>query len=303
MPPLPLIAESLTKVIGRRTIVESVSFELQPGEVFGFLGPNGAGKTTTIRMLVGLIRPTSGRVFVCGHDVQRDFEAAMRCIGCIVETPDLYRFMTGRENLEHFSRMLGTLDRSQIERVASIVSLEHRLDDRVRTYSLGMRQRLGIAQALLGSPRLLILDEPANGLDPAGIREMRELLKSLAHERQMTVFVSSHLLAEIELMCERVAIINHGRIIQVGSIAELVAATRQMVFRVSRPGDAAAIIESLGHRPTVIDHSVSLVVDDDAIPPIVASLTRAGIDTYRVEPRVRSLEEMFLEATGHETVE
>lgn len=303
MPPLPLIAENLTKVIGKRTIVDSVSFELQQGEVFGFLGPNGAGKTTTIRMLVGLIRPTHGRVVICGHDVQRDFEAAMRCVGCIVETPDLYRFMTGRENLEHFARMLDGVDESQIERVASIVSLSHRLDDRLRTYSLGMRQRLGVAQALLGEPRLLILDEPANGLDPAGIREIRELLKSLAREQQMTVFVSSHLLAEIELMCDRVAIINHGRIIQVGSIDELVAATRQIVFRVNRPADAAAIMESLGHRGMATESAVALNIEDDAIPPIVAALTKGGIETYRVEPRVRSLEEMFLEATGHETVE
>src|SRR6185369_5256858 len=176
-----LVARSLTKIIGERTIVDDVSLDLRPGEVFGFLGPNGAGKTTTIRMLVGLIRPTSGDVTICGYDIRRQFEKAMRCIGCIVENPDLYRFMTGRENLQHFARMLGA-PRSEIERVASLVSLAHRLDQRVGTYSLGMRQRLGIAQALLGQPKLLILDEPANGLDPAGIREIRELLRQLAHE-------------------------------------------------------------------------------------------------------------------------
>src|SRR4051794_18897802 len=174
-----LVAEHLTKVIGERTIVDDVSFELRHGEVFGFLGPNGAGKTTTIRMLVGLIKPTSGSVTICGHDVRRDFEAAMRCLGCIVETPGLYRFMTGRENLEHFARMLG-VDQTEIARVAELVALSHRLDQRVGTSSPGMRQRLGIAQALLGRPRLLILDEPANGLDPAGIREIRELLRQLA---------------------------------------------------------------------------------------------------------------------------
>src|SRR5688572_10928123 len=194
-----LTATNLTKIIGDRTIVEDVSFDLRPGEVFGFLGPNGAGKTTTIRMLVGLIRPTSGTVTVCGYDVRRQFEQAMRCIGCIVENPDLYRFMTGRENLEHFARMLRVGD-AEIERVASLVNLSHRLQHRVGTYSLGMRQRLGIAQAMLGSPRVLILDEPANGLDPAGIREVRELLRNLATERGLAVFVSSHLLGEVELM-------------------------------------------------------------------------------------------------------
>src|SRR5438445_10444548 len=166
-----LVARNLTKIIGKRTIVNNVSFQLEPGEVFGFLGPNGAGKTTTIRMLVGLIRPTAGRVAICGFDVRRDFEKALSNIGCIVENPDLYRFMTGRENLEHFARML-PVDLAELERVGEMVALAHRLDQRVGTYSLGMRQRLGIAQALLGSPRLLILDEPANGLDPAGIREI-----------------------------------------------------------------------------------------------------------------------------------
>src|SRR4051794_5320971 len=164
-----LVATDLRKVIGGKTIVDGVSFELLPGEVFGFLGPNGAGKTTTIRMLVGLIKPTHGSITICGHDLREEFEEAMRCIGCIVEMPDLYRFMTGRENLEHFARMLGA-KAADIDRVASQVMMSHRLDQRVGTYSLGMRQRLGIAQALLGSPRVLILDEPANGLDPAGIR-------------------------------------------------------------------------------------------------------------------------------------
>src|SRR3954449_13255307 len=215
-----LTATNLTKIIGDKTIVDNVSFELQRGEVFGFLGPNGAGKTTTIRMLVGLIKPTSGRVLICGHDLRREFETAMRCIGCIVEAPDLYRFMRGRENLAHFARMLGA-GSAEIERVASLVNLAHRLDQRVGTYSLGMRQRLGIAQALLGHPKLLILDEPANGLDPAGIREIRELLRSLAREQSMSVFVSSHLLAEIELTCDRVAIIHKGRILREGSVRDL----------------------------------------------------------------------------------
>src|SRR5947209_5504338 len=185
-----LTATTLTKIIGDKTIVDNVSFELQRGEIFGFLGPNGAGKTTTIRMLVGLIKPTSGNVTICGFDQRNQFEDAMRCVGCIVENPDLYRFMTGRENLEHFARMLRA-PRTEIERVAELVSLAHRLDQRVGTYSLGMRQRLGIAQALLGDPKLLILDESANGLDPAGIREIRELLRRLAAERQMSIFISS----------------------------------------------------------------------------------------------------------------
>src|SRR5256714_11829674 len=155
----------------------------------------------------------------------------MRCLGCIVETPDLYRFMTGRENLEYFARMLRA-DDHEIERVAELVSLAHRLDQKVGTYSLGMRQRLGIAQALLGNPRLLILDEPANGLDPAGIREMRNLLRRLARDRDMAVFVSSHLLGEVELMCDRVAIIHKGVLLREGPVADLISNRREMEFRV-----------------------------------------------------------------------
>ncbi|HEX3108276.1 MAG TPA: ABC transporter ATP-binding protein [Thermoanaerobaculia bacterium] len=216
-----LLARDLRKVIGKKTIVDGVSLDIPAGEVYGFLGPNGAGKTTTIRMLVGLIKPTAGSITICGYDLHRDFEQAMRQIGCIVETPDLYRFMNGRENLEHFARMLG-VGAAEIDRVAELVGLSHRLDQRVGTYSLGMRQRLGIAQALLGRPKLLILDEPANGLDPAGIREIRELLRSLAAEG-MSVFVSSHLLAEVQLMCDRVAIIHKGRVLKEGSVDEMLA--------------------------------------------------------------------------------
>jgi ABC-2 type transport system ATP-binding protein len=265
-----LEALQLTKVIGKKTIVDDVSFTLTPGEIFGFLGPNGAGKTTTIRMLVGLIRPTSGSVRICGYDLRHQFEDAMRCIGCIVENPDLYRFMTGRENLEHFARML-RVERKEIERVAELVNLAHRLEQRVGTYSLGMRQRLGIAQALLGNPRVLILDEPANGLDPAGIREIRELLRTLAAERNMAVFISSHLLAEIELTCDRVAIIHKGRILRSGSVRELISSQR---------------------------------LPDEDVERANAILREHGVDAaIQAQQHRHTLEEMFLEATGGESVD
>jgi ABC-2 type transport system ATP-binding protein len=297
-----LSARNLTKVIGKRTIVDSVSFDLQPGEVLGFLGPNGAGKTTTIRMLVGLIRPTGGSVTICGYDIRSQFEKAMRCIGCIVENPDLYRFMTGRENLQHFARMLGA-SADEVERVASLVSLAHRLEQRVGTYSLGMRQRLGIAQAMLGSPRVLILDEPANGLDPAGIREIRELLRQLAHERQMSIFVSSHLLGEIELMCDRVAIIHHGRILREGSVRELIAARREMELRVDDGARALDIARQRGLSAHGEGDRVWVAIEEDDAPPLVAALTEANIAVFHAQRRVQSLEQMFLEATGGETVD
>ncbi|MDQ3281477.1 MAG: ABC transporter ATP-binding protein, partial [Acidobacteriota bacterium] len=272
-----LAASHLTKIIGDRTIVDDVSFDLRPGEVFGFLGPNGAGKTTTIRMLVGLIKPTRGTVTVCGYDVRRDFERALRCIGCIVENPDLYRFMTGRENLEHFARMLG-VSRNEIERVASLVNLAHRLEQRVGTYSLGMRQRLGIAQAMLGNPRVLILDEPANGLDPAGIREIRELLRRLAAEREMAVFVSSHLLAEIELTADRVAIIHKGKILRSGNVRELISGNRLMEFRVGDVARAETLFREKSIPATIEDDMLLVPIEETDAPPLIAALAQSGID-------------------------
>jgi ABC-2 type transport system ATP-binding protein len=253
-------------------------------------------------MLVGLIRPTKGSVTVCGFDVRRQFEQAMRCIGCIVENPDLYRFMTGRENLEHFARMLG-VDDVEIERVAALVNLSHRLDQRVGTYSLGMRQRLGIAQAMLGSPRVLILDEPANGLDPAGIREIRDLLRRLARERGLAVFVSSHLLAEIELTCDRVAIIHHGRILREGTVRELISSQRVTEIGVSDVARALSILQRFDIQATPSNGTLLAAIDEAEAPPLVSSLVREGIDVYRVRERVQTLEEMFIEVTGGETVD
>ncbi len=297
-----LTATHLTKVIGDRTIVDDASFDLRPGEVFGFLGPNGAGKTTTIRMLVGLIKPTHGSVTVCGFDLRKQFEQAMRCIGCIVENPDLYRFMNGRENLEHFARMLGVKS-TEIERVAALVNLSHRLDQRVGTYSLGMRQRLGIAQAMLGSPRVLILDEQANGLDPAGIREIRELLRSLAVEHGLAVFVSSHLLAEIELTADRVAIIHKGRILRSGTVSELISSQRAMEIRVDDVDRATAIVRERDVTVTATGDLLLLPIEESDTPAILAALTQNGVSVFHARPRVQTLEEMFLEATGGESVD
>ena len=301
MPP-SLVARNLTKVIGDRTIVDSVSFELNPGEVFGFLGPNGAGKTTTIRMLVGLIKPTAGTIEICGHDLRRDFETAMRCIGCIVENPDLYRFMSGRENLEHFARML-RVGREDIERVAQLVGLDHRLEQRVGTYSLGMRQRLGIAQAMLGTPRVLILDEPTNGLDPAGIREMRGLIRKLAVEHGLSIFVSSHLLAEVELTCDRVAIIHRGKILRSGSVRELISSNRMMEFRVGDVEGAEAIFRAHGVEVTPFRDGLVAPIEESDAPPLIRALVTGGIEVFHARQRVHTLEEMFLETTGGESVD
>ena len=294
--------EGLIKKYPDVVAVDGLDLEVRRGECFGLLGPNGAGKTTTIRMLVGLIKPTSGNVTICGFDQRHQFEDAMRCVGCIVENPDLYRFMTGRENLEHFARML-RVPRNEIERVAELVSLAHRLDQRVGTYSLGMRQRLGIAQALLGDPKLLILDEPANGLDPAGIREIRELLRRLASERQMSIFISSHLLAEIELTCDRVAIIHKGRILREGSVRELISSRREMELRVDDVAKAGAIATQRNLNFRTDTDRIWVAIEESEAPPLIAALVDGGINVFHAQRRTQSLEEMFLEATGGETVD
>jgi ABC-2 type transport system ATP-binding protein len=217
----------LAKRYGQRQAVVDVSFSVRRGEVFGFLGPNGAGKTTTIRMLVGLVRPSAGQVLVGGFDLQRQRDSALRHLGCIVESPDFYDYLTGRENLEHAARMIDAAAMARIDPVTEMLRIHERLSARVGTYSLGMRQRLGIAQALLGAPAVLVLDEPANGLDPAGIRELRALLRQLADEQQLAVFVSSHLLGEVEKVCDRIAIVHRGRVLAEGSVAELTGGGRQ----------------------------------------------------------------------------
>ncbi|MBW7458731.1 ATP-binding cassette domain-containing protein, partial [Paenibacillus sepulcri] len=194
-PPVPaenheiiMSVKDVKKRIGRKMIIHDVSFDVRAGEIFGFLGPNGSGKTTTIRMLVDLIKPTSGEISICGHNVHQDPENALKHIGCIVENPEVYTYMSGWENLEHFARMQHGIDEKRIQEVVGVVGLDQRIHDKVKTYSLGMRQRLGIAQALLGRPKLLILDEPTNGLDPKGIKELREFVRMLAGQG-MSLFI------------------------------------------------------------------------------------------------------------------
>jgi ABC-2 type transport system ATP-binding protein len=305
--PIVLSARGLTKRFGRREVVSDVSFDLAAGEVFGFLGPNGAGKTTTIRMLVGLARPDSGRVSIAGFDLHRDFSKAMSHVGCIVESTDLYPYLTGRENLVHFARMLPDGAEKRIPELARLVFLEGRLDDRVATYSLGMRQRLGLAQALLGEPDLLILDEPANGLDPAGIREIRELVRHLAHDRGIAIFISSHLLSEVEQTCDRVAIIHRGRTLAMGPVQELLESrgAERLVFRASPAGGAEEILAPFGRtgaKRVEGEEAVASDVPRERVPEALAALAAAGVLVYGVERHSSTLEEIFLEVTGGETV-
>ena len=204
---------NLTKSFGKRRIIDGISLKINSGEVVGFLGPNGSGKTTTIKLITGLLFPDSGDVKICGYDLKSNFEEAVANLGAIVENPDMYKQFSGRRNLEMAARIHGGISGSRIEEVIDIVGLRARIDDKVKKYSLGMKQRLGVALAILNKPRLLIFDEPTNGLDPKGIKEFREIVKNAAHKDGAAVFVSSHMMSEMQLMCDRVAIVEHGRLI------------------------------------------------------------------------------------------
>lgn len=212
-----LEVENLKKSLGKREIIKDISFSIEEGEIFGFLGPNGAGKTTTIRMLVGLIHPNEGSIKICGYDLKKDTEKALKEVGAVVENPELYKYLTGRENLMQIAR-IRKIPKESVEETIKLVGLENRINDKVRKYSLGMKQRLGLAASLLSNPKLLILDEPTNGLDPSGILDFREVVKKAAKEKGMAVFISSHILSEVQHLCDRVAFINHGTIKSVENV-------------------------------------------------------------------------------------
>ena len=211
--------KNISKKYGKNTIIDDLTLNVEAGQVYGFLGPNGAGKTTTIKMITGLISINKGQILVNGLDVVKNHEKAMSYIGAIVESPDLYEYLSGIDNIKLYAR-IHNIKKDRINEIIKIVGLESRIKDKVKKYSLGMKQRLGLAVCLMHSPKLLILDEPTNGLDPAGIKELRDMLKKLAHEENIAVFVSSHILSEVELMCDKVAIINKGKIIKVCDITK-----------------------------------------------------------------------------------
>ncbi|KYN76321.1 bacitracin ABC transporter ATP-binding protein [Clostridium sporogenes] len=215
-----LQVENIHKKIGKREIIKDVSFSVKEGEIFGFLGPNGAGKTTTIRMMVGLIAPTKGRIKIMGHDIQKERIKSLKNVGCIVENPDMYNDLTGMQNLKYYADLYGDITKERINEVAELVGLKDRINDKVKKYSLGMKQRLGLGQSILSNPKLLILDEPTNGLDPIGMHEFREIVKDIAKKNNSAVFISSHILSEIEQMCDHFAIINKGSIKTIQAVSE-----------------------------------------------------------------------------------
>lgn len=295
----------LHKDIGRKQIIRNLNFEIRPGEVFGFIGPNGAGKTTTIRMMVGLIGITKGDVVIKGHSIKKEYRKAISEVGAIVENPEMYPFMTGWQNLKHFARMSEGITDERIREVIKLVGLDNAIGTKVGKYSLGMRQRLGIAQALLHSPSVLILDEPTNGLDPAGIREIRRYIRRLAVEENVSVIVSSHLLSEIELMCDRIGIIKNGKLIATNDLNEESDTDTTIVNLDVNPKEEA--IEVLRTMPDIevleTADRLQIRLKRDDIPQLVTTLVHRDIEVYGVNVMQTTLEDRFLEMIGENVID
>src|SRR5215470_11478716 len=292
----------LTKNFGRLRALDQVTFTVEEGEVFGFLGPNGAGKTTAIRIMLGLLHPDGGSVKIGGYDCWTEHKRAARLFGATLEQPGLYGYLSGRDNLRLFARMLGQVDDKQITDLLALVGMTERADDKVKRYSMGMRQRLALAQALLGRPRLLVLDEPTNGLDPNGIHGLRLLLRRLASEQALTIFLSSHLLSEVEELCHRVVILHRGQVRAVGPLVELMN-SKGYVYQidVSDVDGALAIVHSIAgvraDRGTPSD-SITVFSDTDLARVINRALVTAGIEVDQLVRTQRGLEDIYIELTG-----
>ena len=298
--------ENLSKYFGSRKVIDDISFETYAGEIFGFLGPNGAGKTTTIKMIMGLLSRDSGKIYINGIDAKKDFEGAMANIGGIVENPEMYNYLTGIQNLRQYKRMRDGVTEERLNEVISIVGLQNRIKDKVKKYSLGMKQRLGIAQSIMHRPKVLILDEPTNGLDPAGIKELRDILKKMAHEENVGVFVSSHLLSEMELMCDRVGIIVNGKLIDVQTVSELTSSISGggIIYRFTvNPVEKAAEILASMNYPTEKIKAAAQYIDvqienETEISQINAAFINGGVSLMGAMKLEQKLEDIFIELTG-----
>ena len=292
-----LKCEKLNKHFGKRKILNDVSFELYEGDILGFIGPNGSGKTTTIKLILGLNSIDSGKVEIDGFDTEKQFNSAIEKVGTIVENPDMYMYLSGYENLKLIANLYKDVTKEKIDEVVRLVKLEERIKDKVSKYSLGMRQRLGIAQALLNSPKLLILDEPTNGLDPEGIKDLRNLLKDLAKNHNMAILISSHNLSELESFCNKVCIIQNGSVIETADVKKLKKEVVQSsyVFEV----DSTSEINKVINDAYILDnHKFKVSVSREQVPNIVTNLVNKNISIYEIKENIISLEEAFLNKTG-----
>lgn len=290
---------NLTRKYGPRVVVDQLSLMVESGDIFGFLGQNGAGKSTTLRMALGLVRPTSGLVKLLGYDMSRQPLRALKRVGAIIEAPAFYENFSGRQNLRMLAAMSGGAEPQRIEAVLEIVGLRARAGDPVRVYSHGMRQRLGIAQALLPNPELIILDEPTDGLDPQGLRETRELILRLRDEFGLTIILSSHLLHEVEQICNRVAIIDGGRLLYQGAVEELIEGDNWIKLTIDRVTEAYELLSRnmLMALTQNGDQSLYARMTDEQIPQVNALLVQQGFRVTGISPQRETLEDAFLRLT------
>ena len=297
-----LSVNSITKIIKQKEIIKGISFSIYAGEIFGFLGPNGAGKSTTLRMIVGLSKATSGTISICGHSIRNDFVKAMENVGCIIESPDLYGYISGYDNLEMLCSMSKNITRSNILETVELVGLENRIYDKVHTYSMGMKQRLGLAQALVHQPKLLILDEPMNGLDPQGIFTFREIIKKLAKEKKTSVLLSSHLISEIQLMCSKVAIINNGIIIKSEDVDSLLQSFK-VIWTINDLQNAKKFLKTnFNIDAVIINHQLQATIDMTQLEKINTTFIEMGFKLKYVLPKNITLEDLFLNLTENQKI-
>lgn len=287
-----LECKNLCKRFGKKQILKNVSFNISEGDILAFIGPNGSGKTTTIKLLLGLQKIDSGEVFINGYDIKKDYVMAIANVGAIVENPDSYMYLSGYQNLKLVANNYKNISKEHIDEVVKYVGLEDRINDKVSKYSLGMRQRLGIARALLNSPNILILDEPTNGLDPEGIKDLRDLLKKLASDG-MGILISSHNLAELESFCNKVCIIDSGEVIEATEVKKFKNNENRVMFKVSSTKDLP-----IKNAKEIKSNSFVVKATKEEVAQLIKDLVKAKIDIYEVREEVLTLEEAFLKKTG-----
>ena len=287
-----LEVKNIDKFFGKKQILNDISFDIEEGEILGFVGPNGSGKTTTIKIILGLQQATKGEVFINGNNIKNNYEAAIRKVGAIVESPDMYMYLSGLENLKLVANYYN-ISHDEIEKVVEFVGLKDRIKDKVSKYSLGMRQRLGIAQAILNKPNLLIVDEPTNGLDPSGIIEFRKMLKELAKKEKMSIFISSHNLAEIENICDKVLLLKEGKIVSSDVLKEVENNDKYKLELSS-----TLKLKKEAKVEIIDDNYIYYLGNKEDIAKFIETLVNKKIKIYSVVKCKESLEDIFIKKTG-----
>lgn len=293
-----LKCENINKKFGKKQILKNVSLEVNEGDILGFIGPNGVGKTTTIKMILGLQSIDSGNIYINGYNIKKDFAKAIERVGGVVENPDLYMYLTGYENLKLISNLYKNISKERINEVVDLVKLNVRINDKVSKYSLGMKQRLGIAAALINKPNLLILDEPTNGLDPEGIKELRDILKELALKENVGIIVSSHNLSDLESFCNKIVIIKNGEIVETNNLTNIKKVEESYIIEL----DDISKIKDVEFEK-IDENNIRIHIDKKEIPEVIKKLVQNDIKIYMVKEETITLEDAFLRKTGGNTID